>query len=415
MKFRCNRSIYCARNPEHTTVVDERRETQWTGRRLAFLIAGASIAVIAATLYFHAPSARDSTNASGDLPTRIGNSEFWSMVTEYSEPEGYFHSDNFLSNEIGFQEVIPDLQRIVTRGGAYLGVGPEQNFTYIASLRPRLAFIIDIRRQNLIEHLLYKSFMEISTDRANFVSMLFARPRPAGLVSGSTADALFKAFDKSTPNSDLFERNLANAMQRLKDKGIPLSFDDQASMRKVYNAFFESGPDLTYAFTGNAQIPGRGLPSYSELMTATDGNGKSWGYLATEDQFEIVRQLELRNLIVPLVGNFAGDKTVRTVGQYIRNHGAIVSTFYLSNVEQYLFQQNDDWSRFYTNVATLPIASTSMIIRSTADRRGPYPGVGRRRWPLRMLTSSIEGLVRDFNAGEIHTYYDVLDRTNTIN
>ena len=62
----------------------------------------------------------------------------------------------------------------------YLGVGPEQNFTYIVALRPKLAFIVDIRRGNMNEHLLYKAFIELSADRADFLSRLFARPRPAG-------------------------------------------------------------------------------------------------------------------------------------------------------------------------------------------------------------------------------------------
>ncbi len=287
-------------------------ETQWTKRRLAFLVAGAAIAVIAAFLYFHPRSIRpDSSIASGNLPTRLSNSEFWTMVTDFSEPGGYFHSDNYLSNEIGFQEIIPDLRQTVKPGGAYLGVGPEQNFTYIAALRPRMAFIIDIRRQNMIEQLLYKAFMEIASDRAGFISMLFARPRPSGLGSRTTADDLFRAFDQSNPNSHLFEKNLRMALDHLKERGITLSFGDQTSMRKVYNAFYEAGPDLTYTSYGNAQILGRGMPSYSDLMTATDESGRNWAYLASEEQFEAIRQLERNNLIVPLVGNFAGSKTIR--------------------------------------------------------------------------------------------------------
>jgi hypothetical protein len=391
-------------------------ETQWIKTRLAFLVAGAAIAVIAAFLILGPRvSHPESSLASGSLPTRLSNSEFWTMVTDFSEPGGYFHSDNYLSNEIEFQEIIPDLQRKVKQGGAYLGVGPEQNFTYIAALRPRMAFIIDIRRQNMIEQLLYKAFMEISPNRAGFVSMLFARPRPAGLGSRTTVDDLFNAFDSSNPNSNLFEKNLRLALDHLKDRGITLSFGDEASMRKVYDAFYQSGPNVTYTSFGNAQLLGRGMPSYSDLMTASDESGKNWAYLATEEQFEAVRQLELNNLIVPLVGNFAGSKAIRTVGQYVRDHHAIVTTFYLSNVEQYLFQQNDDWARFYTNAATLPTDSASTFIRSTADRRGGFTGRGRDRWTLKMLTSPMDDQIRAFNAGEIHTYYDVLASPNTIN
>src|SRR5580765_8442461 len=145
----------------------------------------------------------------------------------------------------------------------------------------------------MIEQLLYKAFMEISSDRAGFVSMLFARPRPTGLSRRSTADDLFKALESSNPSNNLFEKHLSLALDHLKDRGINLSFGDQTSMRKVYDAFFQSGPDMTYAAFGNAPFGGRGMPSYSDLMTATDESGKNWAYLASEAQFEVVRQLEL--------------------------------------------------------------------------------------------------------------------------
>jgi len=388
----------------------------WTKTRLAFLVAAAMIVFIVAFVYLGPRAIHpDSSVASGDLPARLSNSEFWKMVTDFSEPGGYFHSDNYLSNEIEFQEIIPTLQRTVKSGGAYLGVGPEQNFTYIAALRPRMAFIIDIRRHNMIEQLLYKAFMEISSDRAGFVSMLFARPKPAGLGDRSTAEDLFRAFDSSNPSSNLFEKNLSLAFDRLKERGITLSLGDQISMRKVYDAFYQSGPDMTYFSYGNAQFAGRGMPSYSDLMTASDESGKNWAYLASEEQFETVRQFELNNLIVPLVGNFAGNKTIRTVGEYVRDHHAIVTTFYLSNVEQYLFQQDDDWSRFYSNAATLPTDSTSTFIRSTADRRDAFVGNRQVRWAMKMLTAPMDDQIHAFTAGEIHRYYDVLASPNTNN
>ena len=107
-----------------------------------------------------------------------------------SEPNGYFRSDNLLSNEIWFQWVIPDLVDAEPPGGVYLGVGPEQNFTYIAALKPKMVFIIDIRRGNLHMHLMYKALFELSADRADFVSRLFTKPRPPGLAAKSTATEL---------------------------------------------------------------------------------------------------------------------------------------------------------------------------------------------------------------------------------
>jgi hypothetical protein len=44
-----------------------------------------------------------------------------------------------------------------------------------------MAFIVDIRRGNMLELLLYKALFEISNDRAEFLSRLFSRPMPAAL------------------------------------------------------------------------------------------------------------------------------------------------------------------------------------------------------------------------------------------
>src|SRR5436853_4013679 len=99
------------------------------------------------------------------LPTRLSDQEFWQLVEDMSEPGGYFRSDNLLSNEDTFQYVIPNLERRLPLGGVYLGVGPDQNFTYLETFQPKMAFVIDIRRQNMLEHLMYKAILELSADR----------------------------------------------------------------------------------------------------------------------------------------------------------------------------------------------------------------------------------------------------------
>ena len=125
-----------------------------------------------------ARSAATASRASA-LPARLTDAEFWSLVETMSEPDGYFRSDNLVSNEDTFQFVIPDLQRVVKPGGVYVGVGPDQNFTYIANLKPAIVFIPDIRRGNLHMHLMYKALMEQSADRADFLSQAVL-PQTAG-------------------------------------------------------------------------------------------------------------------------------------------------------------------------------------------------------------------------------------------
>src|SRR5256714_10855908 len=125
--------------------------------------------------------------------SRVSDADFHALITGLSERGGTFVTDNIISNEIAFQDVLPELQRR-DRQGAYIGVAPEQNLSYIAALKPPIAFIVDLQRGNLLLHLMYKALVEMSADRADFMSRLFARPRPASLGSDASAAVLFGAY-----------------------------------------------------------------------------------------------------------------------------------------------------------------------------------------------------------------------------
>jgi len=163
------------------------------------------------------------------LPGELSDKEFWSLVTEYSEPDGFFRSDNLVSNERTFQEVIPELKKRALPNGVYLGVGPDQNFTYIVGLKPRLAFIVDIRRGNLDQQLFYKALIEMSSDRMDFLSRLFGRAKPGALVengTGLTAATLFDAFGDIDPDPAMFQNGLADIEKWLTQKhGFALTPD----------------------------------------------------------------------------------------------------------------------------------------------------------------------------------------------
>src|SRR6516164_8292978 len=146
--------------------------------------------------------------AAAPVPTQLSDHEFWSLSKESSEEDGFFRSDNLLSNETTFQYIIPELLKTAKQGRVYLGVGPEQNFTYMAALKPTMAVIIDIRHGNLDVHLLYKAIFELSKDRADFVSRLFSRKRPEGLTTQSTVTQIFDAYLAAEGNKQMYEANL---------------------------------------------------------------------------------------------------------------------------------------------------------------------------------------------------------------
>jgi hypothetical protein len=364
------------------------------------------------------------------IPERLADSTFWRMMNEYSEPWGVFRSENFVSNETSLQWIIPELQQTVKPGGVYLGVAPDQNFTYIVAVKPSIAFIVDIRHQNAVEHLMYKSIIETSKNRAEFLAKLFARPALAGVDSASSIVQLFDALANAHPDSGIYRTNLQAIKDRLtKVHRFALSDSELVSLNCVYGAFFTNGPALTYGHSSECRNPGPfayggrggggmggpfGMPSYLSMMLETDGRGMNRSYLATEANFRALKDLEERNLIVPLTGNFAGDKAIRAAGQYAREHGATVTTFYLSNVEQYLFQQDDEAQRFYRNVATLPLDSTSTFIRSFSG--GMYGGGAGLELKVQsgrsmQLISTMLETLKAFDAGELTNWVEVVRRS----
>jgi hypothetical protein len=299
------------------------------------------------------------SNAADTLPARYTDSEFWRIVTDFSEPGGAFPYENFVSNEVSYQDILPELTRIAKPGGAYLGVAPEQNFTYIAALRPKVAFILDIRRQNMLELLMYKALFEMSADRVEFISRLFSRPKPVGLKSTGSAEELFKAFETVTGDTDLYKQTLQAIKDRLvRQHQFKLVGDDEQKIEYVFNVFLRGGPRMDYGYASSS--PNNQVPSYYNLMVTTDGRGKDWSYLDTEDRYRYVRDMQIKNLIVPLVADFGGPKTIKTIAQYLKDHAATVSVFYISNVEDYL---NTSWNQYRANLAALPADDSTFLVR----------------------------------------------------
>jgi len=339
--------------------------------------------------------------AADALPTQLSDVEFWKLIVDLSEPDGNFPFDNFLSNETTIQSVLPALKERTEPGGAYLGVGPEQNFTYIAALQPNIAFIIDIRRQNMLEHLLYKALFELSDNRAAFVSKLFSRKRPANLGSDSTAAELFRAYEQAPADQGLFDSNLRAILENLTGRHqLPLTAADRTAITYVYTSFFREGPGLNYAVGGGPSV---NMPTYTDLMTQTDPNGQPHSYLASEAHYAVVKTLEGRNLVIPVVGDFAGPTAVREVGRYLASHDTTVTAFYLSNVERYLFDRRRAWRSFYTNVADLPYTDRSLFIRAVLNRP---------TFTLVSLLAPISSQLKAFDEGRLRRYQDVFSLAN---
>ena len=300
--------------------------------------------------------------ARSTLPPALTDREFWDLITALSEAPGTFTlSDNFVSNE---PRVAENARWLRPARGVYVGVGPEQNFSYIARLQPSIAFVIDIRRENRDLHLLYKALFELSSDRADFVSRLFSRARPAGLESSASVDEIFRRYEAVPAAPEEYDRNATSIRQRLIEAhAFPLSLSEIESIERALRAFYTDGPGIQ--FWGARPADAR-RPSYRQLMTATDLMGQNRSFLATEDAFRFVKELQVRNRIVPVVGDFGAVGAISRVGDYTRGHSEAITAFYASNVAVYL--TSEQMRTFCGNLAALPAARDAWFIESDAVR-----------------------------------------------
>ena len=336
----------------------------------------------------------------------LSAAEFSRLVRDLSEEGGYFRSDNFTSNETSYLHVVGKLRELGATGGAYIGVGPEQNFTYIAKVRPRIAFVIDIRRQAIIQHLMFKAIFHLATTRSQYLSMLLSKPLPKDKLASPDASVaeMMSYFSQTAGDDGAYASNLAAIRKAIKeDFQVQLSDSDQSSLDYVYRNFRDEGLDIAYRMEGSR---GGWFPSLKELIEQVDQHGKLGNFLATREDYEFVRDLHRKNLVIPVVGDFGGKKALAAIGDYLRKGGFIVSAFYTSNVEQYLFQ-NGVFTGFAENVRRLPINEKSVFIRAVPNTRFTHPAqlAGHR---ITTLLQQISVFIKDFDEGRYPSYSDLV-------
>jgi hypothetical protein len=148
------------------------------------------------------------------------------------------------------------------------------------------------------------------------------------------------------------------------------------------------------------------------LAAATDLDGKDWGFLASEANYQAVRQMHLKNLIIPLVGDFAGDRALAGIGEFLAEHEAVLGVFYTSNVETYLWQPHEQALRFYENVAQLPHDASSLFVRSIRSDVRTSLGIPASDVPAnwRTFVMPIQPDLEGVESGRIASYRDLFVR-----
>ncbi len=337
--------------------------------------------------------------------------EFSRLIRDFSEQGGYFMSDNFTSSEDSYLTIVDKLQELAVTGGAYIGVGPEQNFTYIAKIRPCIAFIVDIRRQAMIQHLMYKAIFQLSPTRAHFLSYLLSKPMPVGKAPGANAplDEILTFFANIPADNRTYAKNLAAIRRTIQnDFQFPLSMEDQASLEYVYKSFYTWGFQIGFDAGRRWGRRYSRFPNLRDLLAMRDLKGKQESFLASTEDYDFVRSMQRRNLIVPIVGDFSGKKALAAVGNYLRKRKLTVSAFYVSNVEIVLFDWGsfEQFSDFVKNVRNLPTDERSLLLRSTFSYYGPparLPG-----YQLCSFLQKVSIFLQEFDQGRYKSYWDLI-------
>lgn len=343
-----------------------------------------------------------------EVAVSVADSSFAVLVERLSERGGYFDTDNLISNETSYLHANGRLREAGVRGGAYIGVGPDQNFSYIAEIRPSIAYIIDIRRDNLLQHLLFKALFSLAGNRVEYLALLVGRRVPEDLDAWDVRDIeqLVAYIDSQPVNANALEALHRRVEQEVDSYGVPLSRSDHETIRRFHSIFISNGLSLRFTSHGRAPLPE--YPTYRRLLVETDLDGRQASYLADEEDYQFVKSLQERNLIIPVVGDLAGPHAMRAIAGHARELGLNISAFYTSNVEFYLFDGHS-FDAFARNSVNLPRDEKSVIIRSYFSRRVRHPEAVPG-YVSTQLVQALDDFAADQANGGYRSYYDLVLR-----
>lgn len=335
---------------------------------------------------------------------------FSALSSRLSEPGGYFDSDNLISNETSYQHVLGKLREMNVSNGIYIGVGPDQSFTYIAKIRPKMAIIIDIRRDNLLQHLLFKSLFGRARNRVEYLCLFFGKPFPKtkGWEQRSIKE-IVEYIDGAPADQKLFEKTSKDVKQDVQKYGFTLSQSDFETIAKIHKAFFSAGLEIRYS---SYHRPPRSIyPTYRDLLLERDLAGQQQNYFNSEEDFQFLKKLEDQDLIVPVVGDLSGTQALKAIGQYVAESKEKVSAFYVSNIEFYL-QRQGTFDKFVENLKLLPIDERSVIIRSYFNYYAPpHPQAEPNHFSTQLL-QRIDDLIKQCAGGECDSYNDIVTKNS---
>ena len=216
------------------------------------------------------------------------------------------NSHYWISNELNQQLWHEHLEGL---GGAYLGVGTDQNYMLAGWAKSDLIVIVDFDIYIIDLHRVYALFFEEAETYEDFLQ-------------------------RWSPESE--EAMLALIDERYSER------DDYERVRKAYKV----ARQLVWARLRNVK------KAYDKRGIAT--------FVSDQEQYEHIRTLSRNGRIFAVRGDFTADETMVAVRKAMEDSGFEFSVIYLSNVEQYI----DYTPEVRRNLGQLPVADDGVVVRT---------------------------------------------------
>ena len=320
------------------------------------------------------PLPRDAGTVQAVQPAKlVPDEEVGPLLAKLSETPGDFPSENYVSNELSLLDIASTLRDPKLRGRAYVGVGPDQNLTYLALLEPAVAYVVDIRRGNFLEHMFFRGCFEAGETRAGFLRALVSRKIDA-LPVDAPFSAIADAFRAAPADPALRDEGVVRTKAVLDRLHVVRARGDDAAIARIQGAFAKHGLSIAYTMSGSP----RTYPTLGEILSIRDPATDTASFLFSEERYRAVRRLVMENRVLPIVGDFGGAHALKAVGEDMRARKLSLGVFYTSNVEQYLFDGRKHGA-FVDSVGAMPHDDASRIVRVWFDQGRPHPAQGRHR------------------------------------
>jgi hypothetical protein len=212
------------------------------------------------------------------------------------------------SNEVRHDVFFP---YVAGKGGAYVGVGSDQNYTLAAAAGSELVFLLDIDQSVVDLHRCYEALIEASPDPQT----LYARWSPAGAAESAQ---IIEAAYAALPDAD----------------------------RRRIVRLYKAARETVYIHLDRV------------LRRHQGGQPTSW--MSNPEMYAYVRALFLADRVRMMAGDLTGPSSLQTVGAAAKALGVPIRVVYFSNAEEYF-----DYNRqFVANVDALVGDDDAVLLRT---------------------------------------------------